>query len=141
MIRLYAYDSQTFYEGAKWELDNLLQFLRVEDKKQFYKAKFLLRKFAYFRSIDDEEERTKKIEQIREQAKYIRFYDGRSKSFLTGLLPRVLKKLKKNHIKFRLEDNRSLIPDFDLKFNRFSFKDRVEDRPEQIDVVKAALEK
>ena len=140
MIRLYAYDSQTFYEGAKWELEQYLYpHLRLEDKNSYWRERFLLKKFAYFKGVKDDQKRAEKIESIREQTRYIKFYDGRTKSFLTGLLPRVTKALREGKIKFSCVDRRSKVRYEFSRIKRFNFRDMVETRPEQLLAVNQAL--
>lgn len=138
MIRLYAYNSQTFYEGSKYDLEEMYPHLRIEDKNAYWRERFLLKKFAYFKGIADEGTRNEKIEQLRSSVRYVKFYDGRTKSFLTGLLPRVIKGFKRDGVRYHLVDKRKKFDAF-KPIKKFRFVDDVEIRPEQIKAVNAAL--
>jgi len=138
MIRLYAHNSQTFYEGDQDALEQYLYpALRIEDKNSYWKARAALRRMAYF--YGTEEEREAKKEEIIEASQWIKFYDGRSKSFLTGLLPRVLKALEKQGALYDVQDSRTKFQGEFLPIKKFSFLDEVEKRPEQISAVNKAL--
>ena len=137
MIELNIYASRTFFEGHKRELRKMFHALRVEDKGAKWKAHRILRQVGYFAGYKDKKNR---IEKIRHQMKYIRFYNRRTDSFASGLVPRVLRYLKKKGIECVAKDRRKKIPEF-KPITKFRFKDKVESRPEQIAAVNVALKK
>jgi superfamily II DNA or RNA helicase len=136
-IRLDIYAARTFFEGHKHELRQMFHALRVEDKGAAWKAHRILRQMGYFAGYKDKKER---IEKVKLQTKYIRFYNRRSDSFPSGLVPRVLAYLDKKGIQCFSRDHRRPIPKF-KPITKFHFKDKVESREEQIVAANVALKK
>jgi superfamily II DNA or RNA helicase len=95
---------------------------------------------AYFHDVENEEKRNEKIERLKESTKWIKFYDRRSDTFASGLVKIVCNYLKKKGVKYKVTDRRKPIPKFKL-IEKFSFVDKVEHRPEQIEIVNQALQK
>lgn len=137
MISLHSYAARTFYEGPSEELDVLRECLRLPDRNSFWKAQMILKRMGLFRRKLDEEER-KKYEQIQEGAQWIKFYDGRSGSFGTGLLPRVKSYLKQKNVLFKIFLHERL-PEKLEPIEKFEFEDSVEFREEQVRMTNAAL--
>lgn len=139
MIELSVREARVYFSGQESDLAGMFKALRLKDKNAFWKAKFLIRKLTGYGM--SEEERTEKIAKIKESAKWIRFYDRRTDSFPTGLLPRVIRRLDKRHVRYEIEDLRRPLPkglDDNVKFH---FRDKVEERPEQIEALRKALKR
>lgn len=140
MIRLIAYDAQTFFEGLEHDLEeHLFPALRVRDKNGYWKARYLLKRMAYFSDIPDKADRDEQIEKIYDEHKWLKFYDRRTDSFMTGLLPQVLERFKKHDVLFKLIDKRVRFQRTFEPVKDFRFQDKTERRQEQIDAVNAAL--
>lgn len=139
MIRLTVLSAKTQFEGPEEELNKLFKSLRVKDKNSYWKARFALKRHAYFSGYE-EEERQKKIEELKEYTSYIRFYERRGDTFLTGLLDRAIQGLKKRNVKYEVLDYRKVPPKFQ-PIKKFRFADKVEDRPEQVTITNEALKK
>lgn len=131
MIEFQVYSAKTVFNGPPEEEEVLYRCLRVRDKNSYFRAQYLIRKYGYM----SEEKKEKIIESV----KFIRFYDARKKTFGSGLLSRVKKKLKEKGIKYKITDNRKPLPRFEDKDVRFRFKDKIEARPEQIEVLRKAV--
>jgi superfamily II DNA or RNA helicase len=136
VIELYVYEARTYFSGKESELEVMFGALRVKDKNGFWRAKSALRRLAYANISD--EDREEQEEKIKEEAKYIKFYERRSDSFGTGLLSKVRKHLKKHGIRFKIKNERKPVLQFQ-PIKKLHFVDKVEDRPEQVEMVNAAL--
>lgn len=140
MITLDSFPANTYFSGPDRQLKRMFRILRLKDKQAYWKAKFILRRVGYFAGTTKAKDRNKKIEEIYAKTKYIKFYNLRSNSFPTGLLPRVKKFLRKKNIAFQItrsgKTSKKLRP-----IKRFHFVDSVERREEQITAANAALEK
>jgi len=139
MIRLTVLAAKTQFEGPEEELNKLFKSLRVKDKNSYWRARFALKRHAYFSGYE-EDERQKKIEELKEYTSYIRFYERRGDTFLTGLLDRAIRGLKKRHVEYEILDYRRKPPKFE-PIKKLRFVDKVEDRPEQVSMVNTALQK
>lgn len=138
MITLEQYEARTFFSGSERELEVMFRALRLKDKNAFWKARFLIKKLTGYGM--SEEERTEKIAKIKESAKWIKFYDRRTDSFASGLLPRVRTFLSKREVESKVRDlRRGKLPNFETA-SRFRFKGKVERRPEQIEILNKSLE-
>jgi superfamily II DNA or RNA helicase len=140
VIQLEVHEGRTFFTGKERELKQMFKCLRVPDKNAYWKATAILRRLAFFRGMD-EEERNERIEQIKEEAQYIKFYDRRTDSFASGLLPRVVRFLGEKQIACKVRDQRRPVPVSASHFRQLRFRDAVEVRPEQNDVIRKALDK
>lgn len=109
--------------------------LRVKNPNAYWQARRQLQFAAYSNRLNGKER-----EKILLRAKYVRFYDRRTDSFRTGLLPRVLAYLKKKGLRYEVEDKRKQSVRYRNKpLEKFHFKIPVEHRPEQTAAVQAAL--
>src|SRR5437879_9110302 len=124
MVILRVREAETFYFGEWKEIERMLECLKVSDKNWEWKARAIIRRFAYMSP--------EKAERIRESMKWIRFYDGRTRSFGTGLLPIVKEHLKHIGIPYRIKDFRKPQIKFEDKDVKFQFVDEIEARPEQL---------
>ena len=143
-VVLEVHAARTYFTGPEPQLERMFECLRLRDKSAWFKANATLRRLGYFRNVRDREERAEKIGEIREGAKWIKFYSRRTDSFASGLLSRVKKHLSGLAVPFEVEDCRRQTPDLDKEFalqTAFSFRDTIESRPEQFDVVLKALQK
>lgn len=136
MLNLTIREARTSYEGTRGERKSLYRILRVEDKSGKWRALQLLRRLAWFRSIEDGVKRKRKIEEIQRKTSYIRFYDKKTRTFASGLVEYVKKHYKG---KIKIHDLRKPLPKFDLTFKKFDFQDEVEVREEQLSAVRQAL--
>lgn len=141
MITLEVHGARTFFNGPEKELEKMFESLRVEDKNYYFRARFLIRKLAYrFRDLD-EGEKDEQIEQIKEGARWIKFYDRRSDSFASGLLSGVKSFLKRENIKCKVLDKRKEHPGLSgERFTKLHFRDEIEERDEQTKVIRKALD-
>src|SRR5271154_1574444 len=114
--------------------------VKMPGQKSFWRAKAALRRAAYIWNMDDAEREAEK-ERIVAAAQYTKFYNRRSDSFATGLIRRVKKRLKHKHIKYKVDDKRKHVSEIELSFKKLAFKTEIENRTEQLEAVKAALEK
>ena len=137
MITLSVHPARCFFDGKKKELHKMYHALRVRDKSGSWKAFRLLRRLSFFHG---QENRKHKIEKIKEQSKWVKFYNLRNDSFCSGLLERVTKYLESKHIEYVVKDYRPKIAKFE-KVETVSFEDEVETRPEQLVAINAALQK
>ncbi len=137
MITLIVHEARTAFEGPEHQLELMFEVLRVKDKNSWWRAKAMLRKQAYVFSLP-EDEKKEEIERINEDARWIKFYDRRTDTFATGLLPRVKKFLRSHEVKLRIEDKRKKLPVF-RPIKKFHFQEQVETRTEQLVAVNAAL--
>lgn len=140
MIEFHVYPARTYFEGPEAELEQMFEPIRVKDKNAYWKVKTLIRRLAYLRHLPSGE-RDAKVEQIRMNMQYIKFYERRSDTFGTGLLGLVKAYLRRAGILFRVEDHRKPLPGFLDSEIKFKFKDKIEDRPEQVAVLKKALKR
>ncbi len=140
MIELTARPARTSFSGPEKQLKKMFRCLRVKDKSSYWRQRYALKRVGYFSDVQDPDERNKKIEQLKESTRWIKFYDRRSDTFATGLLGRVKRFLLKKGIKFSVTDHRQKIPQF-KKVTKFHFEDKVETRPEQLEAVNAALQR
>jgi len=138
VIEFHVYPARTYFEGPEVELEQMFESIRVKDKNAHWKFRTLVKKLAYLRHLP-RDERDAKIEQIRMNMQYIKFYERRSDTFGTGLLGLVKAYLRRAGILFRVEDHRKPLPGFLDGEIKFKFKDKIEDRPEQVAVLKKAL--
>lgn len=141
MIELEAYNARTFFSGRRKELRRMFHCLRVRDKNSYFRAQATIKALAYrgvFYGMD-EKERKEKMEEITQSAQWVKFYDRRTDSFASGLLPRVQAFLKKREIEYRLRDRRKENPLKEHRFHRVHFLDKIEARPEQVKVIQNAL--
>ena len=140
MVKFRVTAAKTYFRSEDDEdLETMFRCLRVKTKENWFRTRAVLKHSAYIYNLP-EDEQDEEREKIIENSQYVKFYDLRTYSFLSGLLPRVRKFLKKKHIKFKVIDERKPIPPFNISFKKLPF-DGIEDRPEQVDAVKAALEK
>jgi len=135
MVHLEAHDALTFFSGPEKELEKMLVCLRIKDPRGFWKAKAILRRLAYL----PPDVRNARVEQIKQSSQWIKFYNLRNKSFGTGLLGLVRKHLKTSKLPFRVKDCRRHLPVQDPEGATFIFQDKIEDRPEQVKALRAAL--
>jgi len=135
MVHLEAHDALTFFSGPENELEKMLVCLRIKDPRGFWKAKAILRRLAYL----PPDVRNARVEQIKQSSQWIKFYNLRNKSFGTGLLGLVRKHLKTSKLPFRVKDCRRHLPVQDPEGATFIFQDKIEDRPEQVKALRAAL--
>lgn len=117
--------------------------LRVKSKDSYFKAQATIRAMAYRGAFRDlkKKEKDEKIEQITQAAKWVKFYNRRTDSFSSGLLPSVERYLQKRKIAYKIRDRRKENPLEAHRFHRVHFLDKIEARPEQIKVIQNALSK
>lgn len=132
MIELTVHEARTYFIGPDRELARMFKALRVKNKNAYWAARFLIQKYAY---LGEE-----KIEQIKRDSAYTRFYNRRDDSFATGLLPRVLRRLRRKKVGVKVEDRRGPIQTSGKRFQGVRFLDDVEVRDEQTRLIRAALE-
>jgi len=137
VIQLEVREARTFFTGKRKELRQMYHCLRVPDKNAEWRTRFLIRKFTGMFWLS-RAERSSKIEQIQEQSKWIRFYELRSCSFASGLLPRVESYLRRKKIPYETQDHRRRNPLSDKNFKEIQFQG-IEKRAEQSLAVKEAL--
>lgn len=137
MLELIIREARTSYSGRKKERRKLYKILRLKDKSGEWRALQFLRRVSWFRRIKDKKKRKKQIEQVKHQSSYIKFYDKRSETFASGLVPYVKEHF---HGEIKVRDLRKPLPKFDLTFESFDFQDEeVEVREEQLAMVRKAL--
>lgn len=137
MLELTIWEARTSFIGDKKDRKKLYKILRLKDKSAEWRALQFLRRVSWFRRIRDEKKRKKKIEEVKHQSSYIKFYDKRSSTFASGLVPYVKERF---HGKLEIHDLRKPLPKFDLTFKSFDFQDEeVEVREEQLAMVRKAL--
>ena len=137
MITFVPRPATTSFSGPEGQLKKMFRALRVRDKNAKWRAHMMLRRNGYFTGYPDQKER---IEKIKAQAEFTKFYERRGDTFNTGLLPRVCRFLDKKNIKYKLEFPGSYrtLPKFKA-IKEFHFVDKVEVRKEQIDAANEAL--
>jgi superfamily II DNA or RNA helicase len=135
-VKLTVREARTSYEGTGKERKQLYRILRVSDKSAKWRALQFLRSVNFFTKIRDKKERKEKVEQVKAQSQWIKFYDRRSRTFASGLLGYV-----REHYpgELKIRDLRKPLPEFKLGFKEFDFNDKVETREEQLGVVRSAL--
>lgn len=144
MIKLTVREARTFYEGPDSELDVMYECLRVKDKHSYWRARFILKKLGLLsvpKEADPDPERVAKYEKIVTAAQWIKFYNKRNDSFATGLLKTVKKWLDEKDILYKVINKRRPKLEFDESDVKFNFKSKVEERQEQLAVLRLALNK
>lgn len=143
MIELTVRPARTSFSGPERKLAKMFRSLRVRDEKgAWWRAKaYLSKSVEDFYSIPYQEQK-EMIERESQKAKFqfIRFYDRRSDTFETGLIFKVEKYLNRKGINYKVIDKRN-IPSHFKPIDKLKFKDSVEDRPEQVNIVNEALTK
>lgn len=140
-INLEVHEARTFFSGPERQLKRMFKALRVEDKRSWFRAQMLIRQQAYrYRHLKGAK-RDKEIEKIKQEAKFIRFYDRRSDSFGSGLLPRVKHHLERLGIAYRIDEQRRKIRLRADLVGKFHFRDgsKIEVRAEQVETVAKAI--
>lgn len=139
MIELEVHAARTYFDGPKKELRLMFRALRLKDKNAYWKQQFLLKKFGYFSKSKNKEA---KIERLKEETKYIKFYNARSCSFASGLLGRVRSRLRRESIDYKIQDRRKSINDLQ-RIGKLRLRDNeekhVEQRQEQVNAVNGAI--
>jgi superfamily II DNA or RNA helicase len=139
VIELEVHAARTYFDGPKKELRRMFRALRLKDKNAYWKQQFLLKKFGYFSKSKNKEA---KIEQLKEETKYIKFYNARSRSFASGLLGRVRNRLRRESIDCKIQDRRKSSPNLQpvrrLRLLNNAEK-QVEQRPEQLLAVNGVI--
>jgi superfamily II DNA or RNA helicase len=136
MLELTIREARTSYSGDGQERRKLYKILRVEDKSARWRAIQFLRSVRWFSNIKDKKERKKRVEEVKSNAEYIKFYDKRSRTFASGLVQIVKSKYPE---KIKIHDLRRPLPKFDLGFKKLDFMDEFEVRDEQLTAVRNAL--
>jgi superfamily II DNA or RNA helicase len=140
MIELDVFEARTWFSGKEKELEHMFKCLRVKDPRGYFKAQYLIKKILGTSYLTPEQ-RNARVEAIRKGQGWLKFYNRRNDTFATGLLTRVKKHLEGEEIPFRINDCRKKRPRFDLDDLGFRFKDKVDPRKEQEDVLCAALKR
>jgi superfamily II DNA or RNA helicase len=130
MVNLTVYAGLTWFTGPREELKAMCKSLRVSNPNGYWAARMFLKRHAYL--YHDKE----KVSEIENRFSWIRFYDWRKRTFLSGLLTRVTNCLDKCEIKYQIEDKRRKLEKLPT-IKELGIEG--EQRPEQIAAVNAAL--
>ena len=130
MIELTVYAGITHFDGNRIELQSMCKALKLPNPNGYWIARKFLQKHAYL--YHDKEQ----VAKIEERYAWIRFYDWRRRTFLSGLLTRATNYLDKQEIKYKVEDKRRKLENLP-PIKKLNIPG--EQRAEQIIAVNAAL--